>query len=136
MYIPIISNIIDGVIGIFKTRQELKAKQQERADTLEQVKFEAEVEKIRRGDQIEADYDLKAQDNAQHSVIDEVMILWVLAVVTCLFIPPLAPYAVSGFAALAGVPTWFQLVFTGCFIAKLGLRFLFSGRALFGKNVK
>lgn len=136
MYIPVISSIIDGVVGIFKTRQEIKAKQQERADTLEQVKFEAEVEKIKRGDQIEADYDLKAQDNAQHSVIDEVMILWVLSVVTCLFIPALAPYAISGFAALAGVPVWFQTVFVGCFIAKLGLRFLFSGRTLFGKNVK
>lgn len=136
MNLPFISTIFEGIVDIFKNRQEIKAKQQEREDTLEQVKFEAEVERIKRGDQIEADYDLKAQDNAQHSVIDEVMILWVLAVVTCLFIPALAPYAISGFAALAGVPVWFQTVFVGCFIAKLGLRFLFSGRTLFGKNVK
>lgn len=136
MNIPFLSTIFEGIVDIFKNRQEIKAKQQEREDTLEQVKFEAEVERIKRGDMIEADYDLKAQDNAQHSVIDEIMILWVLAVVTCLFIPPLAPYAISGFAALAGVPVWFQTVFVGCFIAKLGLRFLFSGRTLFGQNVK
>lgn len=136
MYIPIISSIVDGVVDIFKSRQEIKAKQREREDGLEQAKFEAEVEKIKRGDLVEADYDLKAQDNAQHSIIDEIMIIWMLAITTCLFIPPLAPYAISGFAALAGVPMWFQTLFVGAFVAKLGLRFLFSGRTLFGQNVK
>lgn len=136
MQLPFISSIIDGIVSIFNTRQEIKAKQLEREDALEQAKFEAEVEKVKRGDTIESDYDMKVLENAEHSFIDEMMIVWVLAVVTCLFIPSLAPYAIAGFAALAQVPVWFQTVFVGCFIAKLGLRFLFSGRSLFGQRVK
>lgn len=136
MYIPIISSIIDGVVDIFKSRQEIKAKQREREDGLEQAKFEADVEKIKRGDQVEADYDLKAQENAQHSIIDEVMILWLMGLVTCLFIPALAPYAVAGFTTMGMIPDWVQVLFVGCYISKLGLRFLFSGRKLFGKEVK
>ncbi len=136
MYIPLVSSVIDAAKDYFVTKQTIKAKEKEREDALHEAVHTAKVERIKRGDNTEADYDLEVLKQSQHTFIDELMILWVLAIVTSLFIPPLAPYAVAGFAALQQVPVWFQLVFTGCFIAKLGLRFLFSGRTLFGSKVK
>lgn len=128
--------LIDGVAAFFNKRQEIAAKSEERADELKLAMHKASVERVERGDVTESDYDMEVLRNSKTTIIDEVMIMWVLAVVTCLFVPTLAPYAIAGFASLAGVPLWFQLVFVGCFIAKLGLRFLFSGRTLFGAKVK
>lgn len=138
---------MDGFLGFFQglfkpvgdyfnKRQDIKAAKQERKDKLEQIKFEVKAERIRQGDKTEADYDIMVLQQSVSTIIDEVMIIWVLVIVSCLFIPPLAPYAQAGFDALELVPLWFQLVFVGCFISKLGLRFLFSGRTLFGKTVK
>ena len=146
-YITIISDLINGVKDYFMLDKETRAQQRkddakyranerERADRLKEAQALAEVARIERGDVTERDYDMQAQRNAEKTIIDDIMIFWVLGVVTCLFIPALAPYAIAGFAALAGVPYWFQVIFVGCFIAKLGLRFLFSGRTLFGKVIK
>lgn len=136
MYIPVISEAVKAVGSYFNKRQEVKAQASERVAELEMARHLSKVEAVKRGDTTESDYDLLVLKQAQNTWIDEVMILWVLAIVTCLFIPALAPYAVAGFTALSGVPLWFQTVFVGCFIAKLGLRFLFSGRTLFGSKVK
>lgn len=136
MNIPILTPIINAVGSYFENRQNIKADEKKREDELVMAQHQAKVERIKRGDTVEADYDLAVLEASKHSFIDEAMIIWVLAVVTCLFIPALAPYAIAGFAALQQVPLWFQTVFVGCFIAKLGLRFLFSGRTLFGKKVK
>lgn len=134
--IPIIGNLVNKVGDYFNNKQEIKAKAQERADKLLDAQHDAQVERIKRGDNATTDYDLLVLKQAEKTWIDEVMIIWVLAVVTALFIPALAPFAVAGFAALSGVPLWFQTVFVGAFISKLGLRFLFSGRSLFGKKVQ
>ncbi len=113
---------IEAIIGGFTDNAKRK-------DELKAAKHNAEVERVKRGDVIERDYDLQALKNAQSSWIDEIMVLWVLAVISCLFIPTLAPVAIAGIAALAQMPYWFQLVVVGCFISKLGLRFLFNKKA-------
>lgn len=126
-----------GAIGdYFKHKQELKATERQYEFQLKQAQFEADAARIARGDTIESDYDKLVLQQSMSTIIDEIMIMWVLGIVTCLFIPSLAPYAVAGFVQLETVPLWFQLIFVGCFIAKLGLRFLFSGRTLFGKEIK
>lgn len=128
--------IIEGVSDYSKGRQKIKADKARRKDELEDAKHLAQVERVKRGDITERDYDQIAQENARNSLMDEIMIVWVLMIVTLLFIPATAPYAIAGFAALNSVPLWFQLIVVGGFISKLGLRFLFSGRSLFGKVVK
>lgn len=128
--------IVEGVSTYQTQKQINKESKQRRADELEEAKHSAKVEKVKRGDITERDYDLAAMNNAKESIMDEVMITWVLCIVTLLFIPATAPYALAGFTALAQVPTWFQLIVVGGFISKLGLRFLFTGRQLFGGNVK
>lgn len=129
------TSIVEGIGGYFSKGQEIKANREKRTDELEQTKHLAEIERIKRGDVAESDYDLMAMEASKATFIDEIMVLWMLAVVTALFIPTISATALLGFAALEQVPLWFQTVFVGCFIAKLGLRFLFSGRTLFGKKV-
>lgn len=128
--------LINGVGNYLKAGQELKAKRLERKDELELLKHKAKIARIERGDNTERDYDLVVLQNAASTIIDEVMIIWTLSIVTCLFIPSLAPYALEGFKQLEQVPMWFSLIVVGAFISKLGLRFLFSGRTLLGKGVK
>ena len=135
-YTTLLSPLVDGIGGYFKEKQQIKAKQRERKDELELLKHQASIERVKQGDLTERDYDLLVLKQSASTIIDEIMIIWVLTLVTCLFIPTLAPYAIAGFTALGTVPVYFQLIFVGTFIAKLGLRFLFSGRTLFGKKIK
>lgn len=128
--------IINGISGYFGRSQEIKENQNRRDDELAETLHLAEIERIKRGDETERDYDIMAMENAKASWIDEIMVLWILGIVTALFIPSLSAIAITGFNTLTLVPVWFQTVFVGCFIAKLGLRFLFSGRTLFGSKVK
>jgi len=121
-------SILEGVGKYFTDKQTNKHE-------ISMAKHNARVDKIKRGDAAETNYDLLALQNAASSCIDEIMILWTLGIVTLLFIPATTDVAAQGFVALGNAPTWFQLVFVGGFISKLGLRFLFNGRALFGKKV-
>ncbi len=137
MWQALIGPIVNSVGGYFTARQTAKAAKALRKDELAAAKHNAQVQRIERGDVAEASYDRIAQENARSSYIDELMIIWVFVIVTLLFIPATAPYAVAGFKTLSTqVPIFFQTVFVGAFISKLGLRFLFSGRSLFGKVVK
>ena len=124
-----IGKVVEGVGNYFVTKQDNK-------HNLLMAKHAARVTRIERGDQAEADYDLIVLQNAASTIIDEVMILWILGLVTLLFLPAYSATAALGFVALASVPVWFQTIFVGAFISKLGLRFLFSGRQLFGAKVK
>lgn len=132
----ILTPIVQTVGGIVQTHQQAKSDKSRRTDELKEAKHKAVVDRITRGDETERDYDMVAQENARNSIMDEIMIFWLLIMVTCLFIPYTAPYAVAGFEMLGTVPTWFQTVFVGAYISKLGLRFLFSGRTLFGQKLK
>lgn len=142
MNIPLIGALLEQVISYFTTSKETKAKLKEikeqakidkakRDDEFKQIKHESDVEKVTRRDTAETNYDLVAQQNARESIIDELMIAWVLGIVTMIFVPEYQPYIINGFKALQEyVPYWFQLVFCGAFISKLGLRFLFSKGAI------
>lgn len=144
--IPILGSIIDNVFGYFtmsKTKKEELKQIKEKSkvnslrlkDELNVAKERAKIERVARNDNIESNYDMIAQENARNSIVDEVMIFWVLCIITLIFIPDMQPYVISGFKALEDhVPVWFQTVFVGAFISKLGLRFLFSGRTLFPKK--
>jgi hypothetical protein len=133
--------VVEGVSSYANNRQAIKAKKAERADRILEAKTTAKIERVKRGDKAETDYDMQVLQNSISSIADELMIIWVLAIVTLLFIPvsvcaTCSVGAVAGFTVLATVPTWFQLLVVGAFISKLGLRFLFSGRNLFGGIVK
>lgn len=136
-YSSILSPIVDGIGGYFKDKQQIKAAKALRKDELLAAKHFAEVDRVKRGDVAETSYDRIALENRKNSMMDEVLILWTLGIVTLLFIPATAPYAITGFKVLATqIPVFFQLIFIGCFCSTLGLRFLFRGRSILGSIVK
>jgi hypothetical protein len=135
-YSKLLSPIVDVVGGYFKEKQRNKAVKTQRKDELTSAKHSAYVARVKRGDVAEADYDRIAQENARNSVADELMITWVLTIVTLLFIPATAQYATAGFKSLAEVPLWFQLVVLGGFISKFGLRFMFAKTDKFTKILR
>lgn len=135
-YTSIFRPLVSSVGDYFSTKQKIKANKTEYEFKLEEAKFKAKAAMIERGDIIESDYDKIVLEQSKNTLADELMIVWILGLITTLFIPDLAPYAKEGFNNLAEVPVYIQLVFVGAFISKLGLRFLFTGRTLFGKVVK
>ena len=135
-FTSLFSPLISSIGSYFTTKQQIKANKTEYEFKLEEAKYKAQVARIERGDLVESDYDKIVLEQAKTSLADEIMIIWILGLITTLFIPDLAPYAKEGFSNLEDVPIYIQLVFVGAFISKLGLRFLFSGRTLFGKAVK
>jgi len=147
MGIPIIGSLINGVINYFTLSKTAKNKIQlikeqakiddvKRDQELKQSEHNAKVKRLAQNDSVEANYDLTALKQSSLTFIDEFMILWVFTIISLLFIPSLQHYAIDGFIAMQKyVPVWFQVVFVGSFISKLGLRFLFSKRTLFGKVV-
>jgi hypothetical protein len=128
--------IVTGIGNYATKKQEISAKKEERKDELTQAIHEAAVEKAKRGDKTVEDYDLQVLKNAASTSMDEIMIGWMLIIVTLLFVPATAPIAAAGFIALAEVPIWFQLIVVGSFISKIGFRFIFTGRTLFGKTIE
>ena len=127
--------VVNGVSNYVGKRQERKAKKEQRKDELAQAKHQAQVERIKDKHKATTDYDLQVLENSKTTVMDEVLIFWVMALVSMCFFPVTAAWASAGFATLATLPLWFQLIVVGSFISKLGLRFLFTGRSLFGKVV-
>lgn len=147
MKIPIISKLIEKIFDFFtldkqtklklkERKQQAKIRERELEAELKEAKEMAAIERVKNLDATEAKYDIIAQENARNSLIDEIMVLWVLTIVTLIFVPSMQAYVIDGFKALAEyVPVWFQLVFVGAFISKLGLRFLFANRGLFGNKI-
>lgn len=107
-----------------------------RTHELEEARHTAKVDRVKREDSAEMDYDRVAQENARNSIADELMIAWVLCIVTLLFIPATAEIAKAGFVSLSEVPMWFQFVVLGGFISKLGLRFMFAKTSKFSSILK
>lgn len=143
MNISLIGGLFSGVINYFtmdkKDRNAIKATkvanaaaQALRSDELDQAKHSAAVSRITNTDKTIADYDLIAQENARHSIVDDILVFWVIGVVSLMFVPDMQPYMIKGFDALNKAPVWFQTLIVGSFISKLGLRFLFSPRKLLG----
>ena len=122
-----IGKIVDGVGSYFTDKQKFKAE-------ITLAKHTAKVARIERGDATERDYDMQVLQNAATTIMDEVLIVWVLVIVSMLFwSPATAAIAIAGFTALSTAPVFFQIIFVGIFVSKLGLRFMFTGRNLFGK---
>lgn len=128
--------IVDKVGDYKIKKQEHKENKARRTHELEEARHQSTVDKVKRDDKTEMDYDRMAQENARNSIMDEVMIIWVLTIVSLLFFDGTKETAQAGFKALADVPMWFQMVVLGGFISKLGLRFMFANTNKFAKILK
>ncbi len=98
------------------------------------AQFEAKARRCEQAEQNDADYDLLVLKNRDKTFMDEVIILFFLALFICHFIPAMQPYMAAGWKAMGytGAPWYFEFVIVGIAVSTLGLMRLF--RAFWGRS--
>jgi len=95
--IPIIGSLIDGVVGLFKNRQDRK---------LEKVK--GAIERIERSDNKEAEWEKIQAEASKSSWKDEFWtVILAIPLVLCFF-PQTVPYIEQGFIVLDTMPDYYK----------------------------
>ena len=96
----------------------------------------AQVELAKNGQQIEADYDARAQEDMKHTWKDEYLVVLLFLPVLMLFISPLIMdwlpdfqyQVIASVKALDEFPGWYTWLLTGIVVATFGLRWYFNRR--------
>lgn len=129
------SNIIGPVVEFFgkpimewqkrKTlKAELEAKLMEKEADAKIRLIEAKVELAKQGQQIEADWDINAQNQMQHSWKDEYLLILLTLPIIGSFIPKIQDDVVRGWEYVGKAPDWYVFSFLGIVAATFGLRWL------------
>lgn len=126
MGIPIIGNIIDGITKGVTSWNEGRVRIKEAKINARVRKIEASAARDEREALAERDWDMEALKASQRSWKDEFIIVLWFSPFIMLFIPPLQPFAIAGFKALAVVPYGYWLVIFGIVAQAFGLRWLFQ----------
>jgi hypothetical protein len=88
-----------------------------------QKKHAAKMAHIGKVIQGQADYNSLAQHGMAASLKDEFLTIWITALVSLHFYPPMQPYLEHGWKMLATVaPDWFGYCFVGMWVAVFGLK--------------
>lgn len=123
-----LSALISPVTGVITSYNEGRVKIKEAKIMATIAKYQAEARRWDKSADIESNWDLAAQKQAQYSWKDEfIMVVW-FAPFIMLFIPELQPYAMIGFTHLAEVPYGYWLVIFGIVAQAFGLRWLFANK--------
>lgn len=112
----------NNVIDYFKKRAEIKATKQLRELELEEATHRRQVELRQQGLTADATWELESLRAHADGWKDElVLIVLVIPLVLC-FVPPAAPYVLTGFHILSETPTWFRWLILMIFSAIYGIR--------------
>lgn len=85
----------------------------------------ADIRRIENQDNADSDYDQKVLDNRKYTIMDDILIVFWLAVFLAHFIPDYAPKMAAGWTAIGKAPWWFQFGMLGILVSTLGLMRLF-----------
>lgn len=124
----VFDNIFGKPIADWSARKTIKSNSlikiaETRAET-EVTKVLMQLEMVKAGQKIEADYDQRAQDNMKYTWKDEVLLIIHFAPVVMCFVPTLQEYATRGFQILDTFPMWFKLIVIGIDASVFGLRWV------------
>lgn len=108
----------------------------DRRGRLKEVKLQAEIARIAAAAEAETSYDVEAQRQRRHTVIDELLALILIAPFVAGFWPDADVQAAisQGWDSLAKAPWFYQALLLGVYAATFGLRWLFAGRYHLGKG--
>ncbi len=120
MWLSIIKDLTMPVIGIFKERQRIKAKEKERKERISEAKAEREIENIRSDKDKASDLDLYFVKNSE-SKRNYSFYLMSMPVALC-FYPPAVQHITAGFEALEKLPEWYKIGLAGMMISIWGFR--------------
>jgi len=123
------SAVVNGVVGYFKDKQEIKKAKVEAekitiAAEAEVKKAEAvnKMERAKQGQLQDHELDMIAMKNMEKSWKDELVLVIFLIPAVMSFIPGYADQVKAGFEALAQTPDWYQWTLMGMVIVIYGLR--------------
>ena len=124
----VFDNIFGKPIADWSARKTIKSNSlikiaETRAET-EVTKVLMQLEMVKAGQKIEADYDQRAQDNMKYTWKYEVLLIIHFAPVVMCFVPNLQEYAAEGFEILDGFPLWFKVIVIGIDASVFGLRWV------------
>ena len=125
-----ITSIFKAIVEPIQERRTLKVKTRAKVDELlaqaEVSKAEAVVEMAKQGQQIEADWDARAQEQMKFTIKDDVLMWVFITPFIAAFIPPLQPYVKQGFEIVASIPLYWRVTVLGIVAASFGLRWLIA----------
>tara|TARA_B100001939_G_scaffold348148_1_gene373192 strand:- start:8059 stop:8469 length:411 start_codon:yes stop_codon:yes gene_type:complete len=119
-WLSLVRSIIGYVPQYFLKRQEQKAKEKERADKLEEARFNRAMDLIQQGKIEEAKWEQHALNN--NGWKDEYMTLVLSIPMIGCFIPGLSDYILRGFQILEQTPVWYQAAIAVMIAAVYGYR--------------
>ena len=90
------------------------------------ARYMAEEQRWHKAKDIEADWDLRAQEQAKFSWKDEFLLVVVMLPFIGSFIPVVQDYVAKGWTEIAKAPHWYYVLLFGVFAAVFGLRWWFQ----------
>ena len=121
MFGALFGTAITAGINFFKDKQAIKAKKQERADRLEEVKATAQIKRIESGDNNASKLD--ELSIAGRGWKDEYLLLLTTAPIMLCFVPDYSHYVKQGFDVLAeSVPDYYWYALAMIYIDTFGFR--------------
>ena len=105
-------------------KAELEAKLLEKEAETKMKMMDYQVELLKQGQKVEADWDLNAQRQMEHSWKDEYLLFLLTLPIIGSFIPKVQDYVVIGWDYVAKAPEWYVISFLGIVAATFGLRWL------------
>lgn len=84
------------------------------------AKYRAKVNRLYQEAEHAASYDMQVLRNRQHTWVDEFLVVAIVAITLCAFLPWTAPYVAAGWKAMAEAPFWFQFAWTVVIVSTLG----------------
>ena len=92
---------------------------------LKKTQITADIDRTKSNDSKDFDYDQQVLRNRERSIIDEVLIIFFMAIFAMHFIPSLQTYMLKGWEAMEAAPFFFHFTIIGIVISTLGLMRLF-----------
>lgn len=122
-------SIVSGLFSVGKTVVEGQMKKAESKAKIEEARTEATIKQIQRSADHEANYDLEALRQTQHSWKDEFALVIVVFPFIGAFLPWTQEYVESGWIFLSDkTPDYYWWIFSGAIAASMGIRWAVTGK--------
>lgn len=122
-------SIVSGLFSVGKTVVEGQMKKAESKAKIEEARTEATIKRIEKSAESEANYDLEALRQTQHSWKDEFALVIVVFPFIGAFLPWTQEYVESGWIFLSDkTPDYYWWIFSGAIAASMGIRWAVTGK--------
>lgn len=125
------TNPIADLTGGYRERKRIASETAGNIATAESnlkiAKFKAEENRLLNSENNDTDYDMQVLKNRKNTYMDEIIIVFFLALFAMHFLPSTQPIMLKGWTAMGykGAPWYFELIIVGIAVSTLGLMRLF-----------